>query len=286
MAGHVPTVRSRRLRFELRRLREQTDYTYEQVADALGWSGSKVYRIETDKVGVIPRDVNRMLDLYGVEKGERRDALIALSRDKGHENGWWHRYGDVLPEWFQVYVSLESEAETLREYESELVPGLLQTEDYAQAILQTAPNTEPDDEIERTVAARLARQEALTRERNPVRFWAVLNEAVARRMVGGPKTMASQLLHLVEMSRLPNVAIQIMPFDVGAHAAMRSSFHILRFPESTDRHVVYVETQTGSLYMEDPADVERYILMYDYLRGKALGAEESAEWMRQVAKVL
>lgn len=293
MGAHVPTVRSRRLRYELRRLREQASLTYDRVAEELGWSASKMYRIENDKVGVIVRDVRRMLNLYGVGEGEQREALLTLARDKGRDEGrdegWWHRYGDVLPEWFQVYVSLESEADSLWNFESEVVPGLLQTEEYARAIMYVEPQPLSGDEIERAIAARMARQEALTRTEGPVSFWTVLNEAVPRRMVGGDKTMRAQLTHLIEMSRLPNVAVQVLPFSAGAHAGMRNAFTLMRFPESTDRQVVYVETQTGSLYLEKQHEVEEYTLRFDYLRAKALGVEEteeSEEWLTQVAKLL
>lgn len=286
MGAHIPTVQSRRLRYELRRLREHAGLTYEQVAEALGWSGSKMYRIENDKVGIIVRDVRRMLDLYGVEDDEKREALITLARDKGKDEGWWHRYGDVLPDWFQVYVSLEPEAESLWEYESELVPGIVQTEDYAHATIQVEPRALPGDEVQRMIAARMARQEALTRTNRPVEFWAVLNEAVLRRLVGGEKVMGRQLAHLVEMSRLPNVAVQVLPFSAGAHAGMRNAFHLLRFPESADRQVAYVETQTGSLYLEKQPEVEDYVQRFDYLRAKALGVEESGEWMTQMSKLL
>lgn len=286
MGAHVPTVRSRRLRYELRRLRERASLTYDQVAEELGWSASKMYRIENDKVGVIVRDVRRMLNLYGVGAGEQREALLTLARDKGRDEGWWHRYGDVLPEWFQVYVSLESEADSLREYESELVPGIVQTEEYARAIMHTLPNKGPGDEAERAIEARMARQEALTRNEQPVSLWAVLNEAVPRRLVGGEKVTGRQLAHLVEMAKLPNIAIQVLPFSAGAHAGMRNAFHLLRFPESTDRQVVYVETQTGSLYLERQDEIDRYTRMFDYLRAKALGVEESEEWLTQMSKLL
>lgn len=286
MGEYVPTVRSRRLAFELRRLRDESGMTYAEVAEALGWSSSKIYRIEHDRNRVIPRDVRRLLNLYEVPEGERRDAIMTLASGKDNGEGWWHRYGDVLPNWFQVYVSLESEAHMLQEYESELVPGLLQTEDYARAILTVDPVTETDEEIDRAVAARMARQDAVTREDSPVQLWVVLNEAVLRRQVGGAKVMQGQLEHLRHMSRRSNVAIQVVPFTAGTHPCMRNAFTLMTFSEMSDRRTVYVETQLSALYLEGRHEIELYAKRFDYLRAKAAGSEETLEWLTQVKAMM
>jgi transcriptional regulator with XRE-family HTH domain len=273
MGAHIPTVRSRRLAAELKRLREGMNLTWEQVAADMGWSASKVYRIEADKVGVLVRDVRRLLDLYGVT-GESYETLVELSK-RAREKGWWHQYGEVIPEWFQIFVSLEAEASALHEYESELVPGLLQTERYAEAILQVPPHGPSIDDIEGRIAVRMTRQRRLTTREGQLTLWTVLNEAVIRRLVGSGAIMREQLAHLIELGKLDNVTLQLLPFGVGAHASMRSSFTVLQLSEQSNPDVVYLEAPTGALYIEKLDDVRRYRLMFDHLRAQALGPRES-----------
>jgi transcriptional regulator with XRE-family HTH domain len=274
------TVGSRRLTIELKRLREAAGLTGERVAEEMGWSAAKVYRIEGDRVRVLPRDVKRLLGLYKIT-GAQHDAVMELAR-LARVKGWWHQYSGAIPEWFQFHVGLEAAASALRLYESELVTGLLQTEDYARAIMSTAP--EPDtDEADRQIAVRMERQKRLA-VADPLSVWAVLNEAVIRRLAGGATVMREQLDHLAGLSALKNVTVQVLPFAAGAHSAMHGSFKIIEFPEPVDPDVVYLEVQTGALYLEKKEEVRRYSVMFDHLRAQALSPEASRALMAQAAR--
>jgi transcriptional regulator with XRE-family HTH domain len=279
MPAHMRTVGSRRLAIELKQFREASEMTGEQVAEQMGWSIAKVYRIEGDKVRVLVRDVQRLLRLYGVQ-GAQHDAVIELAK-LARVKDWWQQYSGAIPEWFQFYVGLEAAAAARRGYESELVPGLMQTEGYARAIMSTAPA--PDtDEVDRQITVRMERQKRLTAA-DPLTVWVVLNEAVIRRAVGGERVMATQLAHLAELSELKNATVQILPYSVGAHPAMHGSFAIMEFPEAVDPDVVYLEAQTGALYLEGTEDVRRYSLMFDYLRAQALDPGASRDLIAQLA---
>jgi hypothetical protein len=224
-----------------------------------------------------------LLDIYDVH-GERREALLTLSR-QSKERGWWQSYASAIPEWFQVYVGLEAEASSIRVYESELVDGLLQTPDYYRAFLRTAPAAADDDEAERKIEVRLARQERLTAD-DPPEYWAVLNEAVIRRVVGGADAMRAQLDHIAELAKLSHVNVQVLPFGAGVHPAMDGAFRILGFPEPSDPDVVYLENQDGSLYLEEEAEIDRYARMFSHLIAKALDPEESRRLIARLAKDL
>ncbi len=280
-----PTVRRRRLRYELRRLRSEHGLTIEQVQEASGGDikAPSISRWENGERSVRPTDLRLLLDIYDVH-GERREALLTLSR-QSKERGWWQSYASAIPEWFQVYVGLEAEASSIHVYDSELVGGLLQTPDYYRAFLGTAPAAADDEEAERKVAVRLARQERLTGD-DPPEYWAVLNEAVIRRVVGGASVMREQLSHIAEMARLPYVNVQVLPFGAGVHPAMDGAFRILGFPESTDPDVVYLENQAGSLYLEEEAEIDRYARMFSHLMAKALDPEESRRMIARLANDL
>jgi len=277
-----PTVRGRRLRHELRKIREERGLTIEQVTERSDgdWNASTISRWETGERRVRPVDLRRLLDLYDVH-GEQREVLLTLAR-QARERGWWRSYTDAVPAWFEVYLGLEAEADTIRDYAAELVPGLLQTADYYRAFMRAAPAAGDEETIERKAAVRLARQERLTGE-DPPRLWAVLNEATIRRVVGGATTMRAQLQHIAEMADLAHVTVQVLPFRAGAHPAMDGSFIILGFPEPADPDVVYVESQAGSLYLERPPEVERYAAMYNHLMAKALDPDESQALIARAA---
>jgi len=279
MGAHMRTARSRRLAVELKEFREAAGLNGDQVAEEMGWSVAKVYRMEGDKVRILPRDVTRLLRLYQVT-GEQAEAVLELSR-QARVKGWWHQYSGAIPEWFQFYVGLEAATNVMHSYDAELVPGLLQSEDYARAIMATAPDP-GTEETDRQMAVRMERQKRLTSE-SPLALWAVLNEAVIRRIVGGPAVTSAQLRHLVQMSELSNVTVQVLPFDAGAHPAMHGSFKVMRFPEEVDPDVVYLEAQTSALYLEGTEDVDRYSLMFDHLRAQALSPGASRDLMAQVA---
>lgn len=282
MASHVQNVRSRRLAAELRRFRETAGLTWDLVAERMGWSPSKVYRIENDKVSVLLRDVGRLLDLYQVA-GEHREAVLELAR-QARRKDWWHQYSGAIPQWFQFYVGLEAEASAMRCYECESVPGMLQTAEYALAILNSDPELS-GDEIEQTLEVRMGRQRRLTGD-NPLTLWFVLNEAVLRRPVGGQAVMRAQLAHLTEMAGLRNITVQVLPYAAGAHPAMLGAFSIIEFPEDAHPDVVYIEVQGGAVYLERAAELRRCSLIFDHLRAQALAPAESQAMIARVAKEL
>jgi transcriptional regulator with XRE-family HTH domain len=278
--AHIPTVASARLASELRGQRDKVGMSQETVAEHMGWAQSKLYRIENDRSRVLLRDVKRLLALYGTDK-DQAEVIMELAR-LAREPDWWHRYSGVIPEWFQVYVVLEASASHVLGYDSELVPGIMQTERYARAIMSTAPGTEPDEEIANKVKLRTNRQDRLT-EQNPLNVWVVLNEAVIRRTVGGPEVMREQIEHLIKLAALRNVTLQVLPFTSGEHSAMAGSFKLLKFAEPNDPDKVYLEQHTSSLYAQKPQDVEWYKLIFDHLRARALGPEETTAMFRAVA---
>jgi len=272
-----PTVRRRRLAGELRRFREAANLTIDEVGEKLECSASKISRIETGHVGVTPRDVRDMLDLYGIDE-DKREALVQLARE-ARQKGWWHAYTEVFT---GSFVGLESEAASLHTHQALLVPGLLQTEDYTRAVIRAIRPDVADAEIDKRVRGRLARQRLLT-DPHPPEYWAVIDEAVLHRLVGGPKVMRAQLLRLAETAALPHVTLQVVPFGAGAHAGMEGPFLILGFPEQADPDVVYVENTTSGVYLEQPSDVRRYTLMFDHLRAAALKPDDTIAMIKRSA---
>jgi transcriptional regulator with XRE-family HTH domain len=282
MGAHMRTVGSRRLVIELKQFREAAGLTGEQVAEQMGWSAAKVYRIEGDRVRVLARDVQRLLKLYGIE-GEQRDAVMELAR-LARVKDWWQQYSGAIPEWFQFYVGLEAAASAMQEYNAELVTGLLQTEPYIRAVMAAAMRADTNgDEMERQIKVRTERQKRLTAPDAPT-LWVVLNEAVLHRQVGGLVVMRDQLAHIAEVAGLGNVTVQVLPYTAGAHPAMLGSFTLMQFPDPADRDVVYLEAETGALYLEKQEDVRRYSLILDYLRAQALGPAESRALIARLAK--
>jgi transcriptional regulator with XRE-family HTH domain len=241
---------------QLRRLREASGVTREAAGWEIRASESKISRIELGRVGFKERDVADLLTLYGVHDDAERDALLALARD-ANEPGWWHRYSDVLPQWFQSYLGLEAAAALIRTYEVQFVPGLLQSRDYARAVVLLGHRSAPQEEIEHRVNLRMARQRLLTRSGAP-QLWAVVDEAALRRPIGGREVMYSQITALIEATKLPNVRLQVMPFTAGGHAAAGGAFTILRFPDRDLPDVVYIEQLTSALYLDKRDDVDHY----------------------------
>jgi transcriptional regulator with XRE-family HTH domain len=275
-ATSSPTVKRRRLAAELHACREQADLTIDDVAQKLEWSAAKISRIENARVRVLPRDVKHLLRAYGVQEGAPDwELMITLARES-HQKGWWHAYGDTLGESFRTYVGLEAASASLRTYESECVPGLLQTEDYARAIIGAALSPGTEEDIEKNVAVRMARQSRLTGD-EPPELWAVVNEAGIRRRVGGATVMRSQLDRLLEASHLPNITVQVMPFSAGAHAGMDGAFMILGFAEPSDPDVQYVTCSSGSLLLEGSRELRRCALIFNHLRAVALSIDQSRE---------
>ena len=257
-----PTVRRMLVGAELRRLRTAKGLSREQAAEAIRASEWKIHRLENGQVSFKERDIVDLLRLYGVTDADEVAAFVVLARE-ANTPGWWQRYGDVLPQWFRTYVDLESAASLIRTYEGQLVPGLLQTDDYIRAVVHDA-SLEPSEDVGRRVRLRMARQTVLTRERPP-RLWAVVDEAALRRPVGGREVMRGQLERLLDASKLPNVTLQVLPFAGGAHPAMVGAFSILRFADRELPDVVYLEHLTNAVYLDKRAEVERYLDVMELL---------------------
>jgi transcriptional regulator with XRE-family HTH domain len=275
-----PTVRRRRLALELRRLREAAKLTCEEVAERLECSASKISRVETGRVSVSPRDVRDMLEIYGASE-ELRESLVQLARES-RQKGWWHAYGDTVQPQFATYLGMESAASEIRIYKVNRIPGLLQTEDYARAAFTAGMVGSPKQDVERQVALQMERQRLS--QADPPRVWTVLDEAALRRQVGGPEVMRVQLEHLLELSALPNVSLQVIPFSGGAHPAMDLPFVILVFPERSDTDVVCVGYPTGALWIEDMTEVDKYNRYFNHLQAAALSFEDSASMTTSVLK--
>jgi transcriptional regulator with XRE-family HTH domain len=240
----------------LRRLREQAGMTTERAAASIRGSHSKISRMEHGRVGFKERDIADLLTLYSVGPGDEREALLNLARG-ANTPGWWQAYADILPHWVEPYFGLEAAASFIREYELQFVPGLLQIEEYARAVIRLG-NLPSEDEVIRRAQARVSRQQILRRE-DPPKLWAVLDEGALRRIIGGREVMRAQLLHLIEMCDHPNVTLQILPFSAGAHRAMGGPFTILRYNEPDLRDVVYIEQLTSALYLDKPTEVDAYL---------------------------
>jgi transcriptional regulator with XRE-family HTH domain len=279
-----PTVRRRRLGTELRRLREAHSIKLEEVAEQLGVAASTLSRIETGKAPTRSAYLTAMLEMYGVSDPGQRQVLIDMARE-GHRKGWWAAYEDVLPTGFGIYVGLEAEAASLRAYESLVVHGLLQTEDYARAVTAAVHRKLATDEIERLVSLRMQRQDALLRA-DPLELWLILDEAVVRRAIGGPELMHNQLIHLADASMWPNVTLQLLPFSSGPHPFLNGSFCIIEFPERYDPDVVYTEAVAGQAYLERDKDVRMCAEGFDLLRAAALSPADSADKISTIASQL
>ncbi|MGW4898042.1 helix-turn-helix domain-containing protein [Kitasatospora sp. NPDC004240] len=276
-----PTVRRRRLGAELRKLREGLGMTAEEVAQRLMVSQSKISRLENGRRSISQRDVRDLCDVYDVTDEQMRGSLMEMARES-RQRGWWHDFND-MPTPYSVYIGLEAEASSIRAYESSFVPGLLQTEEYAHAVVT---GTQPDTDttaVQRRVQVRMKRQDRIHQETNQLgSLWTVIDEAVLRREVGSRRVMAEQLKHLLALSERRNITIQVIPFSHGAHPGMTGTFSLLEFPESADSTVVYFEGVTSDLYLEKEADVRRYTGLYDHLRAAALGVAESRSLIAEI----
>jgi DNA-binding XRE family transcriptional regulator len=275
-----PTVRRRRLGQELRRLREVKGMTAEEVADRLLVSQSKISRLENGRRSISQRDVRDLCGVYDVEDHRIVESLMQMAKES-RQQGWWHAFGDIP---YSVYIGLETDAASLRVYEPQVVPGLLQTQAYAEAVCEGASPEASHTDIEKRVQVRMRRQERINDLRHPLRLWAVLDEAALRRAVGGPQTMVEQLERLNEISQLPHVTVQVMPFSMGAHPGVNGQYAILEFPDASDSSVVYLEGVTSDLYLEKAHDVQSYSVMYEHLRAEALNPDQTREFIENVAK--
>lgn len=269
-----PTPRSRRLGRELRRLRDSAKLTLDDASKALRCSPSRIQRIESGHIKARPGDVAELLLTYGIQLDtEQARELQTLARELGAP-GWWQRLG-TLSQRYLTLIGFEAEATEIRWFEPTLVPGLLQTESYAQAVISVGRETE-HDVIQERVKARLERQSILTRERQPLRLWAILTEAVLFTEVGGPETQREQLQYLATLARLPNVTIQVLPFTAGAHLAARGGFEVLRFAQG-DPDLGYTETLTGELFLESEQEIGRLTMVFDHLKMLSLSPADSVK---------
>jgi transcriptional regulator with XRE-family HTH domain len=275
-----PTVRLRRLAAELRRLRAAAHLSRENVEEQTGVNEGTLYRLETARARPQRRTLVALLDLYGADPSLRSD-LLAIAQDADNQ-GWLRPYHSALPEEYTAYISFEAEARFVRNYESLFIPGLLQTEDYARAVitgtLPGATKTEADERVQ----ARMERQQLLDRD-DPLELWAVIDEAAIRRLVGGRQIMHDQVTHLTDAAEKPNVTIQVIPFEAGAHPGMPGSFVHMDFKDPLDPELVYIDTMAGDLFLETDADLRRYRSMFDHLRAAALSPAETSSLLTSAA---
>jgi transcriptional regulator with XRE-family HTH domain len=275
-----PTVRRRRLGAKLRELREEQHLTAEDVAQQLLVSQSKISRLENGRRSISQRDVRDLCRVYSVTDEKLIEALMAMARES-RQRGWWHAFGDVP---YSVYIGLEADAVSARNYESLFVPGMLQTREYAAAVIAgIQPEAAPAQNEKRT-EIRMRRQEVMHDPEKPLRMWAVLDEAVLHREVGGPQVMREQLEHLIALSAEPHITVQVLPYSVGAHPGMSGTFSILEFEDEADATIVYLEGVTSDLYLEKEADVKTYSTLYEHLRAQALNPDQTRDLIDRVAK--
>ncbi|WP_394347612.1 helix-turn-helix domain-containing protein [Verrucosispora sp. SN26_14.1] len=265
---------------QLRRLRESRGVTREKAGWEIRSSESKISRMKLGRVGFKERDVADLLTLYGVTAEQERGALLKLARGANNP-GWWHRYGDVLPSWFQSYLGLEAAAALIRSYEVQFVPGLLQTREYARAVVLLGHGQASPAEIDRRVDLRMRRQEVLHRAKPP-RLWAVVDEAALRRPIGGPQVMRGQLEALLKATRTPNVRVQVIPFAAGGHAAAGGAFTILRFGDQDLPDIVYIEQLTSAIYLDKREDLDFYAVAMERLCVEAEPPERTAEILERM----
>lgn len=281
-ASAGPTVRRMLLGAQLRRLREANGVTREQAGWEIRASESKISRIELGRVGFKERDVADLLTLYGVADRSQRASLLTLARE-ANTPGWWHAYVDLLPSWFQSYLGLESAAAVIRTYEIQFVPGLLQTHDYARAVVLLAHGGQRAAEIDRRVQLRMARQQLLNEPKGP-RLWAVVDEAALRRPIGGQQVMRSQIEYLAEATKLPHVRLQIVRFRAGGHAGVSGAFTLLRFGDRDLPDVVYVEQLTSALYIDKRDDVDEYVAAMERLSVQANPPDDTPELLDEILR--
>jgi transcriptional regulator with XRE-family HTH domain len=280
---HGPAVRRRKLGAELRALRTSAGLTSGEAARLVGWHQSKVSRIETGASGVKPDDVRLLLDAYAVGDAHLRELLLVLagSDENVGRHHWWHAYRGVLPPTYRDFISLESQASAMRTLETSVVPGLLQTPEYARAVTRAAVDGLDGERLDALVEVRLARQDIL-RAQPPLELSAVLDEAVLRREIGGPEVMTRQLQRLLEAARLPQVRLQVLPFTAGAHVGITGPFVIFSFSRTSDLDVVVLDHLTSSLYLERKEDLQAYTEAFNTLRIRALSPEDSLDYLAAI----
>ncbi|MBQ0926273.1 helix-turn-helix transcriptional regulator [Saccharopolyspora endophytica] len=283
--GPGPNLRRRELGRELRQLREQAGKKVADTSKYAGLTVTTINRIEGGKQVILPRNVRLLCQFYGVE-APLSDNLVRQA-EESNERGWWAMYSDTMPEWFEKFVGLESDADELWNYSPIVVDGLLQTPEYAQAMFGVRASAVDEQTLQRSIGLRKARQDRVNCEKNPTRLHVVLDEAALRRAVGGEEVLRNQLRYLVTMAAKPNMTIQVMPFAAGAHLGLQTPFSMLRFPEGfDDMDAVYVENLRGGVWLERPNDIKHYTEVFEQMRAEALTPAESVEFMDSLASSL
>ncbi|WP_405720492.1 helix-turn-helix domain-containing protein [Streptomyces sp. NBC_01537] len=284
--GDAPTVLRMILGRQLEELRTRAGLSFEQAAEAIGVSHSTLRRMEAAKVARLRlAEVEKLLRTYGITDQNEIDTFLQSVRE-ANKRGWWHNYRDVMPDWFAAYLSLERAALQIRAYEPQFVHGLLQTQEYARALLTAGNPHASDGATERMVALRMQRQELLHRQ-NPPRLWVVMDETVLRWPVGGAEVMRAQIDHLIAVSALPHVTLQIMPFRNGPHPAMRAgAFHLFRFKARELPDIVYLNGMVGAVYLDKDEDVLVYREALDRLGAQSVPARKTEELLGAIRKEL
>ncbi|MEV2277047.1 hypothetical protein BJF83_07840 [Nocardiopsis sp. CNR-923] len=278
------TVGRRRLGIDLRRLREQREMTNAEVARESGLSEATLSRIENGKRVVKPSELRVLMNLYGVTDPDQQARFAAMSKVSAKDN-WWDDYDDVLPSGLGSYVGLEAEADRLRSYHPSVIHALLATEDYARAVTRATMPDGSQDDLDRLVELKMQRRQVLERE-NPLRLWAILDEAALRRPFGGPAAMRAQFTHLVEMAHRPNITVQIMPFSRGPHAGLVGPFMLIEFEDPDDLDHVYVESPAGNLFLQKRPLVAEFRESFSLMSASALAPEDLEEFISSIAKDL
>ncbi|MPY77595.1 MAG: helix-turn-helix domain-containing protein [Actinophytocola sp.] len=275
----TPTARRMVLGAQLRRLREAAGVSRADAGFHIRGSESKISRMELGRVGFKPRDIEDLMTLYGLSNPQERAEYMQMVEDS-NEPGWWYRYHDLLPSWFTNYVGLEESASRIQTFELQFVPGLLQTEDYARAVANRGRPEFVTDAVERRIALRMRRQKILTRPNAP-RVWAFIDEAVLHRPVGGHAVLKDQLDVLIEWTKMPHIALQVLPYSRSSHGA-EGAFSVLRFAEQELPDIVYVEYLTGAVYLDKQDDLEPYARVIDQLAVDAETPEQSRALIEKV----
>jgi transcriptional regulator with XRE-family HTH domain len=272
-----PTARLRRLAAELRRLRSGAELSREDVAAQTGINKATLYRIETAKARPQARTLRALLDLYQVDEAKREELAVLLR--EANQQGWLQTFEGELPDRYSAFIGFESEAAKILTYEALLIPGLLQTEDYARAVIRGMLPQATDDEVEARVTARMQRQQVL--EGDQLRFWVVIDEAALRRSVGNTTVLKAQIEHLQKIARRPNVTLQVLPFDAGPHPALLGAFITLKFGDIGAPDMVYIESEAGDLFLDDESTSERYNATFEHLRATALSPTASVDFLNR-----
>lgn len=280
MPGVSPTMGRRRVGGVLRALREGAKLSNDDASKRAGISTAKLSRLESGHNVVAVKDVKALLSAYKADKATK-ERVVGLAH-AAEQHGWWHEFDDVLPADFDLYLSVEEAAASLLVFSSTIVHGLLQTEEYAREWMRKGDPGMPNHDLARLLSLRMGRQTTLTRDTDPLQLWAILDEGALRRTVGGPEVMRDQLWHLLQMSELPNVTLQVLPFDVGAHHAASGSFSLIEFTEPTDPEIGYVDCAAGNVYPEKPPQVRRLKTSFYHLTSTAMEPVESLTFIRKV----